>query len=184
MSAFSLILSMVLGLWRSKRPKKYIWQKLNSDVSLSTTSCVPSSSIISNRRQTSLQVISLKLCNSHQTIEMDKRHQRQEEHLVFFIWGWTVPLNICTCLHIINLELDQIMRYIWAFETRYCGFLPAVLHRGIPLSPSDVLMASLTLLDVMSVQPNTESAHRESAQSIWCPDLTHVAALSATAWWI
>lgn len=68
-----------------------------------------------------------------------------------------MALNTCTCLHLIHLELDQallIMNHWGAFETRYCGFHPPSWSATQRHSLSDVLMASLTPLYVMSATPS------------------------------
>lgn len=101
-----------------------------------------------------------------------------------------IALNTRTCLHLIHLGLDQMVLNMnrWqAFETRHCGFQQTSCGATQRHSPSPCLMfswhhwaSSMSCLS-LHLQPNTDSACRESPQSILCPDLTHGAALSAMA---
>lgn len=63
------------------------------------SSQVASSSIIFERRQTSLWLISPKLCNSHQRIQMDKCATSKNKNTYFCFWG-ELSLQCLAFLHL------------------------------------------------------------------------------------
>lgn len=75
---------------------------------------VSSASIIWERRQTSLQQISLKQGKSDRQMKMDKQHIKSEPKYKFLMLGWTVPL-----------------RYLQAQRNEQSCIFPSSEHRKI-----------------------------------------------------
>lgn len=118
---------------------------------------------------------------------------------VWITWTWNLcnettdassvmALNTCACLYLIHLELHQVhlnTNNRQAFETRRWGFHPPSCS-ATEAFPSPFLMfwwhhwhPPMSRLSP-HLQPNTDSARRESSRSIRCPDLNHGQALSVS----